>query len=670
MPLNKMGDFSFNHADQQDDLYKAKTSAEIKQDFDSRGEQLKVKLNDLIDKLQSIVDGDSGADNVKATAIDGLTGTTVQSLLESLKQVTDEQIHNLDNMLLDLDSLLYQTINNLNSTNTNITKVDQDSISRDNSHLNSLKAHKSENIEYSGSLVDQTNVKGALESIIERVNNIVSQSGTSNTEIVDARKPSQGAAYSTLKARLDNFDAGLAETITFENQTDFVDILQKNMKFTELTFKNFNGGSLPRSFEIILTHDKNKHITYRFDGNAYDDYIIFTDGYLGTLDGMNLYGNDFPFTSRTGTWNDTVPPNSYTTQVGATVQFDFYGTGFDFIHYTDSRGGVWEFVCDGDTSNKVQLSTWSSTAVSKVNSQIFRDLPRENHRVIATFKGDDPVNPPSSGVGTARGWMKYRAGATYDYPATRYDSFPTNTKVQQILYGLSNKDFALSVKPAGTALSSKFVPMHSSTGTAFKITNPELYVDGKLIGSDAFIGNAKEFKLVQRVYGKHPDYANNLLEITTIHTINLNGSVEITGKVKFLENTDISGYTAMMPIAYSFAQQCVTSIGNNYDATLQTGSTDLTDEKDKTQSFIFVNINMKDYACAMRINDIKNTLRQGKSNRYKDNNGSPIWLEHRGTTLQKIYPNVFKFHTAQANEVYKFGATYMIGNIKNIYDVI
>jgi lysophospholipase L1-like esterase len=211
MPLNKMGDFSFNHADQQDDLYKAKTSAEIKQDFDSRGEQLKVKLNDLIDKLQSIVDGDSGADNIKATAIVGLTGTTVQSLLESLKQVTDEQIHNLDNMLLDLDSLLYQTINNLNSTNTNITKVDQDSISRDNSHLNSLKAHKSENIEYSGSLVDQTNVKGALESIIERVNNIVSQSGTSNTEIVDARKPSQGAAYSTLKARLDNFDAGLAE---------------------------------------------------------------------------------------------------------------------------------------------------------------------------------------------------------------------------------------------------------------------------------------------------------------------------------------------------------------------------------------------------------------------------------------------------------------------------
>jgi hypothetical protein len=221
MPFEKFSSFSFNHADQQDDLYKAKTSAEIKQDFDSRGEQLKIKLNDLIDQLQSIADGDSGADNIKATSITGLTGTTVQSLLESLKQFIDaesaglqEEIHNLDNLILDVNSLLYQTIGNLNTTNTNVTKVEQDSISRDNSHQNSLKAHKSENIEYSGSLVDQTNVKGALESIIARVNNIVSQSGTSNTEIVDARKPSEGAAYTTLKARLDATDAGLADIAT------------------------------------------------------------------------------------------------------------------------------------------------------------------------------------------------------------------------------------------------------------------------------------------------------------------------------------------------------------------------------------------------------------------------------------------------------------------------
>lgn len=115
MALQKMGNFSFNHKDQQDDLYKAKTATEIKTAFDSRGEELKSVLNALIDKLESVTDGDSGADNIKATTISGLTGDTVQALLESLKSLAD----NLQAQITENDN----DISNLQSIKANVSDV-------------------------------------------------------------------------------------------------------------------------------------------------------------------------------------------------------------------------------------------------------------------------------------------------------------------------------------------------------------------------------------------------------------------------------------------------------------------------------------------------------------------------------------------------------------------
>lgn len=87
MTLQKQGDFTFNHSDQQDDLYEIMTSLQVKQAFDSRAKELQATLNTLIDSLQSIVDGDSGADNIGATAIADLNGTNVQTLLENLRNI-------------------------------------------------------------------------------------------------------------------------------------------------------------------------------------------------------------------------------------------------------------------------------------------------------------------------------------------------------------------------------------------------------------------------------------------------------------------------------------------------------------------------------------------------------------------------------------------------------
>ena len=96
MPLEKMGNFSFDHTNQQDDLYKVMDAQEVKEAFDSRGNELKAVLNKLIDQLGSVADGNSGADNVKMTPIDGLDGNTAQALAEDLKKYVDSIKTNLD----------------------------------------------------------------------------------------------------------------------------------------------------------------------------------------------------------------------------------------------------------------------------------------------------------------------------------------------------------------------------------------------------------------------------------------------------------------------------------------------------------------------------------------------------------------------------------------------
>lgn len=65
--------------------------AEIKAQFDAAPDEVRQYLNKLIDALKSTATGDSGAKNTGATAITGLTGTDVQSLLEGLKSYTDQK---------------------------------------------------------------------------------------------------------------------------------------------------------------------------------------------------------------------------------------------------------------------------------------------------------------------------------------------------------------------------------------------------------------------------------------------------------------------------------------------------------------------------------------------------------------------------------------------------
>lgn len=122
MPVPQMNNFTFNHSDQIDQLYTVLDATTIKAKFDSRGKELRDFLiqlasllnattdsasgadqiamtpitetgsnatvqsiiEALITRLKAIQDSASGADLIGATGITGLTGATVQALLEGL----------------------------------------------------------------------------------------------------------------------------------------------------------------------------------------------------------------------------------------------------------------------------------------------------------------------------------------------------------------------------------------------------------------------------------------------------------------------------------------------------------------------------------------------------------------------------------------------------------
>lgn len=123
LPLTPQGEFTFKHINQPDTPNVSAST--LKTQWDTPANELKVTINNLIadlekntvtsgaqqigsllianidgttihaqllslrDKLKSIDDGASGADFINATAITGLTGGTVQALLEALKNYAD-----------------------------------------------------------------------------------------------------------------------------------------------------------------------------------------------------------------------------------------------------------------------------------------------------------------------------------------------------------------------------------------------------------------------------------------------------------------------------------------------------------------------------------------------------------------------------------------------------
>ncbi|MGZ0131894.1 prophage endopeptidase tail family protein [Priestia megaterium] len=134
------------------------------------------------------------------------------------------------------------------------------------------------------------------------------------------------------------------------------------------------------------------------------NFCTYIKGQGKKLEDKNiLKGESKNLESLTGTWDDKTDPYWYTDQVGATFKMMWYGTGIRFWYLQDPSGGQWEFKLDGDQT--ATLSTWGKTTEVK-SIQLFIDANEQAHTIVATFKGDDSKNTPSTGKGKSRGWVR------------------------------------------------------------------------------------------------------------------------------------------------------------------------------------------------------------------------------------------------------------------------
>ncbi|CAG7617446.1 hypothetical protein ACFQI7_02235 [Paenibacillus allorhizosphaerae] len=462
-------------------------------------------------------------------------------------------------------------------------------------------------------------------------------------------------------------------------QVDFVQLLREHNETATQLYVKVTGN---RSIEVLIPFKGKRCAHYAFMKDPNDDFIKLQNGAVSILSSTSTVAGVIDYAAKTGNWVTNFPPNDYTTQAGATFSFSFNGTGFDFQHYTDNRGGVWEFAVDG--SMAASISTHID-AVPKPELRgnygcrpVARGLSDGTHTVVATFKGDDPTHPPSGGAGTSRGWVRNAANsASKDEPyrtALLYDSTSVQVnnpvKLFEALHSWSNKEFALNVSPAGSGFANHWLPEHVNVGTVYTGGSQRVYFDDTEVSAwtaDVTFRPVRSVKIVQQMIAKHPnDPANPVAEIDCVHTASTSG-VSVKVKVRWLRSVFIfTGYGMMFPAAGTFANKLVTGSGKTYEASATDGSkTDLI-ENDQSASYAYIHSasgtnGEPDTVLAMTIHDIAKTFRYGQAGRRK--NGSVVWLQHRDATMQKLYPQIFDQYTAAAGETYEAGGTYFIGEL-------
>lgn len=449
------------------------------------------------------------------------------------------------------------------------------------------------------------------------------------------------------------------------NQRDFIELL-RNHNTSSNMYTRIVGD---RTLDILISLRGNKVAHYTLRKDTKDDYVKLEDCAISNLSVVAQKVNAINYKVDTGAMQKANPPNYYTTTVGDTFTFKFDGTGFDFQHFTDNRGGLWEFKVD-DTVVKT-ISTHINAVPTnelKVNygiRPVARGLAKGTHTVIATFKGDDPANAPASGANTARGWVKndtgYAQAAEAHKTALLYDDLLNPVKEIDLLVPFSNKEFAFRMKPNGSSVNAEWIPEHSAA-TVFKVSQ-KMYIDNQEITSwiaDTTVKEAQMVRVVQAMKGFHPsDLTTALCEIYSVHTVAHKG-VTFDIKIKWLKDTFIEdGYIAMLPGSRPFVEKLVDATGKSLDTVATDNSFHDVVNGEKITSYAMLNTTGIDYVVAMKINHIPASLRKGQTGRRHP----LVWLQHRGATLQKLYPQVYKNCVAKANETHSFSATYSIGEL-------
>ena len=448
-------------------------------------------------------------------------------------------------------------------------------------------------------------------------------------------------------------------------QTDYVDKLKGLSNYDSVQVRKLSNTAFSVSNVNEVT---NRHMTNVFAKNANDDYFILSESYVGDTTMSELPKEYVNYTKVSGAI-DSQYATHFATEVNTKIKAEISGEVIYFRRYGDNRGGVWEFTVDGNVDNKVIISTYKSTAGTD-DVKLFENLKDTTHVLEGVFIGDDPVNAPSGGV--ARGWLSY--STTTETTRTFFSRFINlnMARDKNLNTAMSNKDFALRIRPKGSAGEYHFIPEHNATGTAFKIEDAKILLDDKpldILNMQVYIAyKGKNFKIIQSVHGKYPS-GDNLIRIDNIHSISLDGSIRLMGKVEVLKDIEIQdGYFLMLPVSTDVASRLKTSRQNNYPTTKTDGSrTNLTNEKDDTTSFIFTSSTNTNLYSAMTVHDPYRSIRVGKPNKYPE--GQTAWIEHRNAAMQKLYQSIYRLATITAGTELNYDGSYISGELDNVHNM-
>jgi len=342
--------------------------------------------------------------------------------------------------------------------------------------------------------------------------------------------------------------------------------------------KNYYFDKINQTSFRVVCHDGINAIEYLLKKDTNDDFFKLNNVRLCLLNEVNRnFYNSSP-TDRVGTFVGTTG-NLYTTTVGDKYTATVTGECIKLYCFTDNRGGIWEVVVDDDYNNKIYVSTYSATSGQK-ELVVGRTFKNGKHKIEATFRGDDPSNPPSGGAGTARGWMYYTDTPTIYGTVLGFNYNSDNIQLE-LLGAESNKEIAFQAK---IGAETNFFPDHG-VGTAirtdFKMYLNKLSVDFFIMPNGTHIQIA-EFKLVQKMKYNQP-IAGDIADVIFSHEF-CNGEFIFKSNVKFLQNaTLLNYYPLMIPLnttgdkMYLSSNRDITTTGNNAITTFSPESISLPD---------------------------------------------------------------------------------------------
>ena len=514
---------------------------------------------------------------------------------------------------------------------------------------------------------DVLNKVGDLQSSTDdtnkRLDKIIASSGTSDTEVVDAR-----GEYDVLSERLLDSDKKRQYELKKANERNYLDFhFQNSSQTSNNTVKVNSDRDLTVSINIS-TKDK---FELKFAKNVNDDFIKFKDmNYIGKItssDAQTVTDNFNQSMVVSGSVTGS-SDNWYATEIGTKLQYNFTGSSITFRYLADTRGGVWKASIDGNfikniSTNSGAYSSSSSLGAGVMETNIANNLDNKEHTLVLEFIGQDKEYPTS----TPRGWIRMVTSSSK--PEYSFDTFvyvvkgATVTKTQNALWD-SNKEFAFQVDFGDRK---EWVPEHNSTGT-LKLGNKgiqQLFIDNEEYSISQVLSDTSftELKLLQHLFATHPTTGVEFAEFIITTTITSRG-VKFNTKVEWLKETTIgSGYINMFTVNPKFVTDIITSYDTKYTTQIFDNSYQyLQDEA--PYSYIGVSNFYSDIYLICHNSNPYETLRMAYSDRDGDEYGKGLFaLQHRNEDLQKLYPRTYTNHAVNVGEIYQFEGYFGFGKL-------